>query len=145
MNELIPLFIAVALIIYYHPISIKPLYKSTPVNINELTEWRHRLGITEITAADLLGISLNDYEKLENCKNPIDKVTQLACLACELAYIAADQYVESKPSTLNNIGSKNQVEALVRQKIVDSLVNERINVMGHQLTISLPPHRLINR
>jgi len=143
MNELIPLLIAVVLLVYYNPISIKPLYKSTPVNINELTEWRCRLGITEIVAADLLGISLKDYEKLENRKNPIDKITQLACLACELAYIAADQYVKANPSTLNNIGHKNYVEHHGRRHIRDGIINGR-NPIKRELSILLAPKSLIH-
>jgi DNA-binding XRE family transcriptional regulator len=143
MNELIPLCIAIALLVYYNPISIKPLYESNPVNINELTEWRHRLGITEITAAELLGISLKDYEKLENCKNPIDKITQLACLACELAYIAADQYVKANPSTLNNIGHKNYAEHHGRRHIRDGIINGR-NPIERELSILLAPKSLIH-
>jgi DNA-binding XRE family transcriptional regulator len=144
MNELIPLCIAIALLIYYNPISIKPLYQSTSVNINELTEWRYRLGITEITAAELLGISLKDYEKLENCKNPIDKVTQLACLTCELAYIAADQYVKANPLTYNNIGTKNYVEHHGRRYIRDSIMNGK-NPISSELSILLTPKSLIQR
>ena len=143
MTELIPLWIAVVLLVYYFTSSSKSLYEGTPVNINELTEWRHRLGITEIAAAELLGISLKDYEKLENCKNPIDKITQLACLACELAYIAADQYVKANPSTLNNIGHKNYVEHHGRRHIRDGIINGR-NPIKRELSILLAPKSLIH-
>jgi hypothetical protein len=143
MNELIPLCIAIALLIYYNPISIKPLYQSTSVNINELTEWRHRLGIAEIAAADLLGISLRDYEKLEDCKNPIDKITQLACLACELAYIAADQYVKAHPNSSHNFSHKNQAEALGRQHIRSGIINGK-NPIERELSILLPSKSLIH-
>ena len=143
MTELIPLCIAIALLVYYNPISIKPLYQSTPVNINELTEWRHRLGLAEITAADLLGISLKDYERLENCKNPIDRITQLACLACELAYIAADQYVKAHPVISHNLTHKNQVEALGRRYIRDGIINGR-NPVSNELSILIPPKSLIH-
>lgn len=143
MTELIPLWIAVVLLVYYFTSSSKSLYEGTPVNINELTEWRQRLGITEFAAAELLGISLKDYERLENFKNPIDKITQLACLACELAYIAADQYVKTHPVISHNLTHKNQVEALGRRYIRDGIINGR-NPVSNELSILIPPKSLIH-
>ncbi len=78
----------------------------------DLKQWRIRLGITQEKAAELLGVHRISYINWETGNVPICKSVELASYACELAYIAADQYAEKHPSTLNNIGSKNQVETL---------------------------------
>ena len=144
MNELIPLCIAVALLVYYNPISTKPLYKGTPVNINELTEWRQRLKLTVEMASELLGVPEDTLLGLESGKYDITKRTKLVILACELAYIAADQYIKANPSKLNNNGNKNRSEALGRQRIRGGIINEGKNVLKKPLSITLHPESLIH-
>ena len=69
------------------------------MTIYEFTEWRYRLGLTTEASAELLGVYKDVVASWELGKSPIEKQTQLACLACELAYIAADQYVNANPAT----------------------------------------------
>jgi transcriptional regulator with XRE-family HTH domain len=112
---------------------------------NNVSEWRYRLKISQETAAELLGISLSELINLEADSALISKPLKLAMLACELAYIAADQYVEKYPSSLNNIGSKNQVEALGGKQIIDGFVNEHRNTMKNDLSITLTSQSPIRR
>ena len=112
---------------------------------NNVSEWRYRLKISQEAAAELLGIPLTEVINLESDSALISKSLKLAMLACELAYIAADQYVEEYPSSLNNIGSKNQVEALGGKKIIDGFLNEYRNVMNNDLSITLTPQSKIHR
>jgi transcriptional regulator with XRE-family HTH domain len=92
---------------------------------NNVSEWRYRLKISQEAAAELLGISVSEVINLEANSASIPKSLKLAMLACELAYIAADQYVEKHPSSLNNIGSKNQVEVLGGKQIIDGFLNPK--------------------
>ena len=113
------------------------------MTIYELTEWRYRLGLSQERAAKLLGVSKDAVLDWELGKCPITKQTRLATLACELAYIAADQYVKANPSTLNNIGSKNYVEHHGRRHIRDGIINGR-NPIKRELSILLAPKSLIH-
>ena len=113
------------------------------MTIYEFTEWRHRLGLTTEASAELLGVSKDTVMDWELGKSPIQKQTQLATLACELAYIAADQYVKANPSTLNNIGSKNYAEHHGRRHIRDGIINGR-NPIKRELSILLAPKSCIH-
>ena len=112
------------------------------MTIYELREWRFRLGLSQEAAAELLGVHKDAVASWELGNSPIAKQTQLAILACELAYIAADQYVEANPSILNNIGTKNYVEHHVRRYVRDGIINGR-NPIERELSILLPPKSLI--
>jgi len=112
---------------------------------NNVSEWRYRLKISQETAAELLGISVSEVINLESNSALISKSLKLAMLACELAYIAADQYVEKHPSSLNNIGSKNQVEVLGGKQIIDGFLNEHRNTMKNDLLITLTSQSPIHR
>ena len=113
------------------------------MTIYEFTEWRHRLGLTTEASAELLGVSKDAVMDWELGKCPITKQTRLATLACELAYIAADQYVKANPSTLNNIGHKNYAEHHGRRHIRDGIINGR-NPIKRELSILLAPKSLIH-
>ena len=112
------------------------------MTIYEFTEWRYRLGLSQVRAAELLGVHKDVVASWELGKSPIEKQTQLACLACELSYIAADQYVKANPSTLNNIGHKNYAEHHGRRHIRDGIINGR-NPIKRELSILLAPKSLI--
>ena len=112
------------------------------MTIYEFTEWRFRLGLSQERAAELLGVSKDTVLGWELGKHPITKQTRLATLACELAYIAADQYVIAHPSTLNNIGTKNYVEHHGRRYIRNGIINGR-NVIEGEISILLAPKPLI--
>lgn len=111
----------------------------------DLKQWRLRLGITQEKAAELLGVHRVSYINWETGNVPISKSVELASYACELAYIAADQYAEKYPSTLNNIGSKNQVETLGKKKIIDGFLNDKKNAMNNHLSITFLPQSFIQR
>lgn len=113
--------------------------------IFDLKLWRSRLGITQEKAAELLGVHRITYTNWETGNAPISKSVELASFACELAYIAADQYAEKHPSTLNNIGFKNQIETLGKKKIIDSFLNNKQNVMNNELSITFLPQSFIHR
>ena len=113
------------------------------MTIYEFTEWRYRLGLTTEASAELLGVSKDTVLDWELGKCPITKQTRLATLACDLAYIAADQYVKANPSTLNNIGSKNYVEHHGRRYIRDGIINGR-NPIKRELSILLAPKSCIH-
>jgi len=110
-----------------------------------IKQWRSRLNITQEKAAELLGVHRVTYTIWETGVSPINKSTRLAASFCELAYIAADQFVESNPSTLNNIGSKNLVETLGRDRIINGLINEQKNVLDKPLLIVCHPQSFIQR
>ena len=114
------------------------------MTIYEFTEWRYRLRLTKEAAADLLGAHKDTVASWENGKAPIDKLTQLATLACELAYIAADQFAKDYPSTLNNIGAKNLVEAQGRQRIRERFISEGRNSQAKPLIITILPESFIH-
>jgi DNA-binding XRE family transcriptional regulator len=113
------------------------------MTIYEFAEWRYRLELSQERAAELLGVHKDVLVSWELGKSPIEKQTQLATLACELAYITADQYVKANPSTLNNIGSKNYVEHHGRRYIRNGIINGR-NPIESGLSILLPPKSLIH-
>jgi DNA-binding XRE family transcriptional regulator len=110
-----------------------------------IKNWRYRLGITQEKAAELLGVHRISYINWETGSVPVSKPVELALLACEIAYIAADQYAEQHPSTLNNIGSKNQVEVLGKKRIIEGFLNEHKNVVNNSLSITLLPQSFIQR
>ncbi len=114
------------------------------MTIYEFTEWRYRLGLSREATAQLLGVHKDVVASWELGNSPIEKQTQLATLACELAYISADQYVNANPSTLNNIGTKNYVEHHGRRYIRNGVINRR-NPIESGLSILLPPKSLIQR
>ena len=114
------------------------------MTIYEFTEWRYRLGLSREAAAELLGVHRVALANWELGKPPIEKQTQLACLACELAYIAADQFVNDYPSTLNNTGSKNLVEHQGKIVIRDRFLNEGFNNQKKPLLVTIPPKSLIH-
>jgi len=113
------------------------------MTIYELTEWRYRLGLSQTAAAELLGVHRVTLANWELGKHPIEKQTRLACLACELAYIAADQYVKDHPAKLNNIGAKNLVEHQGKIGIREKFLNDGFNYQDKPLLISIPPESLI--
>ena len=113
------------------------------MTIYEFTEWRFRLGLSREATAELLGVHKDVAASWELGNSPIEKQTQLATLACELAYIAADQYVKANPSTLNNIGHKNYAEHHGRRHIRDGIINGR-NPIKRELSILLAPKSLIH-
>jgi DNA-binding XRE family transcriptional regulator len=110
-----------------------------------LKQWRSRLDITQEKAAELLGVHRVTYTNWETGANPIDKSTKLAASFCEIAYIAADQFVECNPSTLNNIGSKNLVETLGKAKIINGFIDEQKNVLNKPISIICHPQSFIQR
>lgn len=114
------------------------------MTIHEFIEWRYRLGLSREAVTELLGVHKEAVTSWELGKSPIEKQTQLATLACELAYIAADQYVQTNPSTLNNLGSKNYVEQQGRQSIRNAIIAGR-NPVERELSIILLPKCLIQR
>jgi transcriptional regulator with XRE-family HTH domain len=111
---------------------------------NNVSEWRYRLKISQETAAELLGISLTEVINLEADSALISKSIKLALLACELAYIAADQFAKDYPSTLNNIGAKNLVEAQGRQRIRERFISEGRNSQAKPLIITILPESFIH-
>ena len=110
-----------------------------------IKQWRSRLNITQEKAAELLGVHRVTYTNWETGANPIDKSTKLAASYCEIAYIAADQFVESNPSTLNNIGSKNLVETLGKARIINGFIDEQKNVLDKPISIICHPQSFIQR
>ena len=108
------------------------------MTIYEFTEWRFRLGLSREATAELLGVHKDVVASWVLGNSPIEKQTQLATLACELAYIAADQYVNANPSTLNNTGHKNYVEHHGRRHIRDGIISGR-NPIKRELSILLAP------
>ena len=113
------------------------------MTIYELKEWRYRLGLSQERTAELLGVHKDVVASWELGKHPIINQTRLATLACELAYIAADQYVKANPSTLNNIGHKNYAEHHGRRHIRDGIINGR-NPIKRELSILLAPKSRIH-
>lgn len=113
------------------------------MTIYEFTEWRYRLDLTKDAAADLLGVQKDTVLGWELGKYPIQKQTQLATLACELAYIAADQFVKDNPSALNNIGAKKLVEHQGEIVIRERFLNEGFNNQKKPLLITIPSKSLI--
>jgi transcriptional regulator with XRE-family HTH domain len=113
------------------------------MTIYEFAEWRYRLELSQERAAELLGVHKDVVASWVLGNSPIEKQTQLATLACELAYIAADQYVKANPSTLNNIGHKNYAEHHGRRHIRDGIINGR-NPIERELSIHLAPKSLIH-
>jgi transcriptional regulator with XRE-family HTH domain len=114
------------------------------MTIYEFIEWRFRLGLTREASAELLGVSKDTVLGWELGKYPITKQTRLAALACELAYIAADQYVKANPSALNNIGHKNYAEHHGRRYLRDGIMNGK-NPISIEISILLRPNALIQR
>jgi DNA-binding XRE family transcriptional regulator len=112
------------------------------MTIYEFTEWRYRLGLSRDAATALLGVTKDTVTGWELGKYHIEKQTQLATLACEFAYIAADQYVKAHPNPSNNFSHKNQCEAIGRQCIRDGIITGR-NPISNELSILLPPKSLI--
>jgi len=113
------------------------------MTIYEFTEWRFRLGLSREATAELLGVHKDVVASWVLGNSPIEKQTQLATLACELAYIAADQYVKANPSTLNNTGHKNYVAHHGRRHIRDGIISGR-NPIKRELSILLAPKSLIH-
>ncbi len=113
------------------------------MTIYEFREWRYRLGLSQTAAAELLGVHRVTLANWELGKYPIETQTRLAALACELAYIAADQFVKDHPSTLNNIGAKNLVEHQGRIVIRERFINEGFNNQKNLLLITIPSKSLI--
>lgn len=112
------------------------------MTIYESREWRFRLGLTTETSAELLGVSKDTVSGWELGKHPITKQTRLATLACELAYIAADQYVKAHPYPSVNNGIRNFVAYSGRRHIRDGIINGR-NPIKRELSILLAPKSLI--
>ena len=110
----------------------------------DLKQWRSRLDITQEKAAELLGVHCVTYTKWES-DSKISKATKLAALFCELAYIAADNYIKDNPVNLINQTAAKILYAQGKKKIIDGLINEEKNVMDYSLFISLPPKELIKR
>ena len=113
------------------------------MTIYEFTEWRFRLGLSQERAAELLGVHSFTVVSWELGKHPITKQARLATLACELAYIAADQYVKAHPYPSVNNGIKNFVAHSGRKKIREGIINGR-NPIERELSILLAPKSLIH-
>lgn len=148
MNEYIPsgVVTAIALILYYFIFSMskKPLYDEKPININEVTEWRYRLKLTVESAAEILGVPEDTLLGLESGKYDITKRTKLALLACELAYIAADQYVKDHPNQSHNYTHRGYANALGRIEIRKSFLDKGFNNRSDTLIITIPPNSSIH-
>jgi len=114
------------------------------MTIYEFREWRYRLGLSQTAAAELLGVHRVTLANWELGKNPILAQTRLAALACELAYIAADQYVKNNPSPSHNYSHKNHVEALGRIAIRERFINDGLNNQKNPLLITIPSKSLIH-
>lgn len=112
------------------------------MNIYEFKEWRFRLGLSVEATAELLGVSKATVLGWEIGTFKITKQTQLATLACELAYIAADQYVKAHPYPSVNNGIRNFVAQSGRKKIREGIINGR-NTIERELSIILAPKSLI--
>jgi transcriptional regulator with XRE-family HTH domain len=112
------------------------------MTIYEFRQWRFRLGLTTEASAELLGISKDTVLGWELGKHPITKQTRLATLACELAYIAADQYIKAHPYPSVNNGIRNFVAHSGRKKIREGIINGR-NAIERELSIVLAPKSLI--
>jgi DNA-binding XRE family transcriptional regulator len=110
----------------------------------DIKDWRYRLGITQEKAAELLGVHRISYINWETGSVPVSKPVELALLACEVAYIAADQYVASNPVISHNITHKNQSETLGRIAIRKAFINEGRNNQKKPLIITLLPESVIN-
>jgi len=110
----------------------------------EFISWRSRLGLSQEAAADLLGVHRITIVKWEISIFKISRQTQLACLACELAYIAADQFVKDHPSPLNNFSLKNHSEGQGRQRIREGILNEGKNILKKPILITLLPESFIH-
>jgi DNA-binding XRE family transcriptional regulator len=110
----------------------------------DLKQWRSRLDITQEKAAELLGVHCVTYTKWES-DSKISKATKLAALFCELAYIAADNYIKDNPVNLINQTAAKILYAQGKKKIIDGLINEEKNVMDYSLFISLPSKEFIKR
>ena len=147
MNEYIPsgVVTAIALILYCFIFSRsrKPLYEEKPININEVTDWRYRLKLTVESAAEILGVPEDTLLGLESGKYDITKRTKLALLACELAYIAADQYVKDYPSQSHNYTHRGYANALGRIAIRKSFLDEGFNNRSDPLIITISPNSSI--
>ena len=137
---------AIALIIYFFisSKSRKPLYEEKPIHINEVTEWRHRLGITVETACELLGVPEDTFLGLESGKYDITKRTKLALLACELAYISAEQHIKGNPKAFPNGQYRGYSIFHARKKIVSDILNEGKNGFSFPLIITIAPKSLIH-
>ncbi|MEI6190695.1 MAG: helix-turn-helix transcriptional regulator [Chitinophagia bacterium] len=109
-----------------------------------LKEWRSRLNITQEKAAELLGVNCVAYTNWES-GSTVSKTTKLAALFCELAYIAADNYIEDHPVDLNNQTATKILYAQGKKKIIEGLINEEENVMDNPLKIILPSKEFIQR
>lgn len=109
-----------------------------------LKKWRSRLDITQEKAAELLGVHRVTYTNWES-DSTISKTTKLSASFCELAYIAADNYIKDHPVALNNQTAAKILYAQGKKKIIEGLINEEKNVMDHSLFISLPSKELIKR
>ena len=136
--------IAIALIIHCLTSSKKPICAETNTNQNEVTKWRHRLGLTVESASELLGVPTETILGLESGKYDITRRTKLAMLACELAYIGADQYIKAHPNPSHNYSHKNHVEYLGRQAIRKRFLDEGFNNQKEPLIITIPPKSLIH-
>lgn len=108
-----------------------------------IKQWRSRLNITQEKAAELLGVHRVTYTNWELGKHPIEKQTQLACLACELAYIAADQYVKTYPYPSVNNGIRNFVAHSGKNKIIKAFLDEGKNERSNELSINILPKSFI--
>ena len=109
----------------------------------EFISWRSRLGLSQEAAADLLGVHRITIAKWEISIFKISRQTQLAYLACELAYIAADQFVKDHPSLLTNFSLKNHSEGQGKQRIREGILNEGKNILKHPILITLLPESFI--
>ena len=110
----------------------------------DLKQWRSRLDITQEKAAELLGVHRVTYTNWES-ESAVSKTTKLAASFCELAYIAADNYIKDHPVDLNNQTAAKILYAQGKKKIIEGLINEDQNVMDHSLFISLPSKKFIKR
>ena len=108
----------------------------------DLKQWRSRLNITQEKAAQLLGVHCVTYTNWES-DSTVSKTTKLSALFCELAYIAADNYIKDHPVALNNQTAVKIIYAQGKKKIIEGLINEEKNVMDHSLFISLPSKEFI--
>ncbi|MBU3640819.1 helix-turn-helix domain-containing protein [Polynucleobacter sp. Fuers-14] len=113
------------------------------MTIYEFNEWRFRLGLSVQATAELLGVSRDTVLGWQIGKHPISKQTQLATLACEIAYIGAKQFIKANPSSLNNFSLRNQSEFLGRKNIREGIIDGR-NILERELPIVLAPKSLIH-
>lgn len=135
----------ITLLLIYYLVRVRkpPLYKEKILKPDDLTAWRNRLDLTQTTAAELLGVHRVTLANWESGKHPIDKTVQLACIACEFAHKAADQYIKDNPKAFVNGAYRGYSIHHARKQIVNDILNKFIKDNDLPLLITLGPQSII--